>query len=164
MISKLRPLDLELSFEDRTYRLGDSIDLEIELTPRRDCLVREGRVDLVVEARWTERSTRRVEKPIYAETGGGMSSACVHRIQIGTKVETKESVRDFREKSWHASVVFLKDVSLRSGRLSRHRLPLDIATDDPPRREAKTRWWLQVVIDVAGARDIKPRHKIDVSV
>ena len=43
MISRLRPLEIELSFEDRTYRLGDSIDLEVALSPRRDCLVREGR-------------------------------------------------------------------------------------------------------------------------
>ena len=164
MISRLRPLDIELSLEDRTYTLGDSIDLEIELSPRRDCLVREGRVDLVVEARWTIRSTRRVETPIYQDIGGGGSIQTLgaHQRQIGTEVKIEDTVRNFKEKSTHGSVVFLQDASLRSGRPSRHRLPLQIATDDAPRHEAKKRWWLQVVIDVAGARDIKPRRKINV--
>ena len=167
MISRLRPLDIELSFEDRTYRLGDPIDLEIELSPRRDCLVREGRVDLVVEARWTERSTRTVETPIYLNTGTGGSvhgTRGGYRMQIGTEVKTEDTVRNFKETSTHASVGFLQDASLRSGRPSRHRLRLQIATDDPPTLEAKTRWWLQVVIDVAGARDIKPRRKINIFV
>ena len=61
-------------------------------------------------------------------------------MQIGTEVKTEDTVRNFKEKSTHASVVFLQDASLRSGRPSRHRLPLQIATDDPPTHEAKTRW------------------------
>ncbi len=162
MVSRLRPVDVTVAFEDRAYRLGESVGLEIEMKPRRDCLVREGRVDLVLEQRWTERSTRTVEEPIYQDTGSGTSLGG-GRIQIGVNVSVKETVRNFKEKSTPASAIFLRDAELRSSRPLRHRLELDIGADDPPRREAKTRWWVQTVVDVAGARDIKPRRKIQVS-
>ena len=67
MISRLRPLDVAISFEERTYRLGEPIDLTIELMPHRDCDVREGRIDLMVEERWFERSTVSMEKPIIVQ-------------------------------------------------------------------------------------------------
>ena len=58
MLSRMRPVDVEVSFDNRTYHLGDNIDLTIELTPRRDCQVREARVDLIVKETWTVRPGR----------------------------------------------------------------------------------------------------------
>ena len=57
MVSRLRPLDVNLVFEDRPYKLGETINLTMELTPRGDVEVREGRVDLMCEERWQEVST-----------------------------------------------------------------------------------------------------------
>ena len=86
MVSRLRPLDLEILFRERTYRLGEPIDLTVELSPRRDCDVREGRIDLMVEEQWTDRSIVSYEKPVV-QTGprGGV------RV-IGTTPETREIV------------------------------------------------------------------------
>ena len=86
MISRLRPLDLAISFKERTYGLGERIDLTIEMTPHRDCHVREGRVDLMVEARWTETSTLTVEMPIMQRASSGFGGSVG---QIGTTTETR---------------------------------------------------------------------------
>ena len=34
MVSLLRPLDLELGFEDRAYELGETVDITVDLAPR----------------------------------------------------------------------------------------------------------------------------------
>jgi len=159
MISRLRPLDLAISFRGRTYRLGEPIDLTVELTPRRDCEVREGRIDLMVEERWTERSTVSYQKPVV-QTGlrGGAQV-------VGTTTETREIVREHKEKYAHSSAVFLEAARLDAGKSSRYRVRLQIQPEPPARaNEAKVRWWLQTVIDVAGARDIRARTKIDMAV
>ena len=97
MISRLRPLELTTSFQERTYRLGETIDLAIKLTPRIDCEIREGRVDLVVEERWTERSMMTYEKPILQTSGGARGGVTMQ--QIGTETVTKEIVRNTRKST-----------------------------------------------------------------
>lgn len=161
MVSRLRPLDVTVSFQDRTYRLGESIELTIEMTAHRDCHVREGRVDLVVEERWTERTSLSFEKPVYARTGGG---GYTRMVQVGTTTETRDTTKDHKETSVHSSAVFIEDARLESGRPTRHSLRLEARAEAPARGgEAKIRWWVQTVVDVAGARDIKPRSKVTIA-
>mgnify|MGYP001232824560 CR=1 FL=1 len=54
MVYRLRPLELSFEFEDRSYRLGETVRLTVELTPSTDVQVREGRVDLVCEQRYVQ--------------------------------------------------------------------------------------------------------------
>ena len=54
MLTRLRPLGVEVNFEDRPYKLGETVHLTLELSPRRDIEVREGRVDLVCDTRDTK--------------------------------------------------------------------------------------------------------------
>ena len=159
MISRLRPLDVAISFPKRTYRLGEPIDLTVELTPRRDCDVREGHIDLMVEEQWTERSIVSFEKPVVQTGPRG-------RVQVvGTTTETREIVREHKEKYAHSSVALLAATRLDAGKSARYRVRLQIQPEPPARAsEAKVRWWLQTVIDVAGARDLRSRTKVDVVV
>ncbi|MCH8207215.1 MAG: hypothetical protein IH956_09470 [Chloroflexi bacterium] len=159
MISRLRPLDVAISFRERTYRLGEPIDLTVDLTPHRDCDVREGRIDLMVEEQWTERSTVSYEKPIVQT---GMRGEV--RV-IGSTTETRQIVREHKEKYAHSSTAFLEATRLDAGRSEVYRVLLQIQPDPPAHaNEAKARWWLQTVIDVAGARDIRARTKVDIAV
>ena len=70
---------MKLVFEDSTYKLGDTIDLTIDLLPNSDVDVREGRVDLICE----EHHTRR-ERGIHMGVGGAAS------IQGGKAVRTTD--------------------------------------------------------------------------
>ena len=159
MISRLRPLDVEISFPERTYRLGEPIDLTVELTPRRDCDVREGRIDLMVEEQWTERSTVTYEKPVVQTGLRGQVRV------IGSTTETRELVREHKEKYAHSSAAFLEAARLDAGKSARYRITLQIQPEPPARaKEARVRWWLQTVIDVAGARDIRARTKVVIAV
>ena len=156
-------MDVAISYRTRTYRMGEPIDLTIELTPHRDCHVREGRVDLIVEERWTERTTRSTEKPVYIRVQRGIASSSEE--QIGTTTETKEIVKKHRETWAHSSVMFLEGAHLQSGSPARYSVRLEVQPERPPHMgEGKLKWWLQTVVDVVGARDIRPRSKVSIAV
>ena len=57
MVYKLKPLELGLDFKDRVYELGDTIDVQVALTPNGDVDARGGRVDLVCEERYIQTGT-----------------------------------------------------------------------------------------------------------
>ena len=161
MVSRLRPIDVEVSFEERTYHLGDNIDLTIELTPRRDCQVREARVDLVVDESWSEHQTHTVEQLISGTGSTGPRRVVTHH----------EGFIDHDETSVHSTIMFLRDRSLISGRTTsfQPRLRIEgkaprLAKPSPQQTKVKMTWWLQTKIDVQGARDVKPRTKIEISV
>ncbi len=159
MLSRLFPLGVKVSFEDRVYKLGETIDLTVELSPKRDMEVREGRVDLVCEERWTEVSTVMVpvSRPSRSVATRGGSLVPTPRIP-------KQVHQDHRETFVHSSVVFLENAQLRSGVAARYNPRLDIDTEPPPHADKATlSWRLKTTVDVAGARDITARRPVMVT-
>ena len=159
MLSRLRPLELTVSHVDRTYGSGESIEITVEGSARRDCYVRQGRVELGVDARWTDRSTRTVEIPIYQRAGTGS-----HVQQAGTRTEVKETVVKHRENGVQGSVVFLEDVRLTSGEPFRRSVELRVPAKQSFPAVANVTWTLRTVVRVAGARDVRRRSKVNVRV
>ena len=51
MVYRIRPMqETKVDFENRPYKLGETIHIRVELNPRRDLDVREVRVELICEA------------------------------------------------------------------------------------------------------------------
>ena len=57
MLYQLRPLQLSLEFESRAYKLGETIEVVVEMRPSTNIQVRGGRVDLVCEERYNQRES-----------------------------------------------------------------------------------------------------------
>ena len=154
------PLGVKVSFEDRIYKLGETINLTVELNPRRDIEVREGRVDLVCEESYQETFTvtRPRHRAVHAPRGGGPI------LPLSSTMETQEVTERRRESYVHSSVVFLKNTQLASGTKRGFNARLEIEPEPPPHaREGKVRWRFVTTVDVAGARDIKARRLVKVS-
>ncbi len=96
MLSRLLPLGVQVNFEDRPYKLGETVNLTLELSPRRDIEVRDGRVDLVCDMRYTE--VVRVVK-----RGGGMNPGAKKRghgfFSVPRQVKTSQWNRE-QSLSW----------------------------------------------------------------
>ena len=164
VISRLRPLDIEVSVPDRDFRLGDTINIDVELEANRDCEVREGRVDLMLEERWIEQYSTTVEKPIFARVQSGTWGTGYSK-QTGSVTETKAGTDHHESIIVHSSATFLKDATLKSGRPGRYTVGLTIKPDMPANAGTATlKWWLQTAIDVAGARDVGERTEVRVVV
>ncbi len=153
MLSRLFPVGVKVSFEDRVYKLGETINLTVELSPRRDIEVREGRVDLIRKEVWREVFT--VMMPVkrgYAPVMSGQPPSV-------SQQKTKTS----REAYVHSSFVFLEVTQLASGTTVIYNANLEIKPEPPPHGgEGKVSWRLVTTADIAGARDIKARRLVKV--
>ncbi|MCH9036204.1 MAG: hypothetical protein IH860_02650 [Chloroflexi bacterium] len=133
----------------------------MELRAGRDVEVREGRVDLVCEERYTETYTIMVHDPRTVRAQyrmpRGASLAPPPRIP-------KEVTKEHRETYVHSSAVFLQDTRLRSGATSRYNVRLEIQPEPPPHADrASLKWKLVTAVDVALARDITKKQTIKVT-
>lgn len=158
-LSKLRPLDVKFLFDDRPYRLGETINVMVELGARGEVEVREARLDLVCEEHYVESYTTNVPVGPRADTGappglGGLySSATV----------PKEVHKDIRESYVHSGEVFLTNSLLSSSAVNQYSVRLGVGTERPPHAGIATvKWRLELVADIARARDIRARHKVNV--
>ena len=159
MVSILRPIEAKLEFDDRAYKLGEVIDVTLELVPRGDVEVREARVDLVCEVRHVETHTimmRTREQVIMAARYGG-SGSMPPRI-------AKRVVEEHAETTVHSSMVLLKKVGLAAGASRRCSARLNIPDKRPDHaRRGELSWTLVTEIDVALARDVSKRQGIKVT-
>ena len=152
MVYRLRPLKVSLDFEDRNYKLGETIRLRIGLESGSDVEVREGRVDLVCEERWTEFLS--VTAPVRSHA----------RITMVPKHVNKQH----REKYVHTSVVFLQPTRLQSGSPGSHDVRFQILPEPPPhtgpqREEAAVKWLLVATVDVVRGRNPSTQRAVKIS-
>ena len=113
MLTRLRPLEVTMVFKDRSYKLGETIDIHLEVRARRDVVIREGRVDLMCRERYRQALT-------VSESRAGPST------NAGPFKETRAVTHSRNESSPHGGAVFLSDTRLRSGATGRHTVRLEI--------------------------------------
>ena len=159
MITRLRPLDVDLVFEDRLYRLGETIRVDVDLNAKGNVLVRECRVDLVCQENWSEVFTVMVSVSRPISDGRGRA------VYMPTTRVPKQVAKQHRESYVHSSAIFLENSELEPNSTGTYSIGLEIENEPPPRaKEATMRWSLVVVADVARARDIKARRAVKVAV
>ena len=161
MVIRLRPLDVTLTFEDRSYKLGETISCEVELVAKADIYVREARIDLVCQAHWAETYT--VIVPAVMPSRGGAMVGATGSTYIPPKIP-KQVSKDHKESYIHSSVVFLQDAQLQSAGRNTYQAKLEIQPETPDNAEKGTvSWSLVAAIDVARARDINKKQKVRVT-
>ncbi len=143
-------LDVNLVFENRSYTLGETIEVNVELNAKRDVKVRKGRVDLVYEVRWVapdadHRQFSRMTRP------GRIITSATLRVPTKKLVEHKHSYV-------LGSTSFLEHTQLETHMNGSYNIRIQIHKDDPPYgfiKGASRRWSLVTVLDVAWALDVK---------
>ena len=160
-----RPVSVNLSFENRPYMLGEMINLTVQLTPKRDLEVREARVDLVCEERYTETYTvmvhdRRALKGSMGVSfrGGFVPPPTTPPPKIPKRITEKRKLSDV-----HGGVAFLSDTQLQAGRTGTFNARLKI-DPEPPSSTGKgsLTWKLVTTIELPRARDVTKEEKVRV--
>ena len=163
MVSRLRPIDISITFEDRAYQLGETIRVDVEVTPHMDVTVREAHMEIVCLARYTEIGQRQqylglargdTGLPVSERFGSDLTSASLESESAFT----------------YPGPTFVKELRLSTGSPNRHRLTLDVPAELPenvsgfgPRSRAKTDWSIVVSVNVAGARDVSESVPVNIS-
>ncbi len=148
-----RTLDVNLTFEDRSYNLGNSIDVKIELNAIRNVTVRRGRVDLVYEVRWIAPGT--VHHPMGRLSRPGPGGHVMNSYAL--RVPTKKLV-EHKHSYVLGSTSFLERTHLEAHTDGSYNVRILIHKDDPPYafiKGASIEWSLVAVFDIARAVDVK---------
>jgi len=183
LIDRLFPMEVDSLFEDRPYWLGDTMIVTVEFRPRLDVELREGRVELLCHARWTEIHSFKVEGGSlpHRTAAGGVN---IGRLPVARADIPGSAVKKYAKRYVHTAETFPAGVTLRSGRPQRFKvrlkpertlLSMDEMRDrrNPDRRlsdfradlgEHAARWKLRTFIDVVLARDIMVQRDVSVLV
>ena len=161
MVSRLNPIDIGVKFPDRSYKLGDEIRVDLEMTPRREVLIREARIDLVCKMTFSEIGrpvpTRRHAPSVAPQVGSGYRTA------------PSEEPVEARETDVYRGSPFLVGRRLRSGSKVTERVVVSVPPELPEkvggsnsRTAAKLDWTLIARVDISGARDVTVSVPIDI--
>ena len=152
MVSRLFPMGIDIAFEHRSYKLGETIYVTVNLVPRRDIRVREVRVDLVCEIRHTEVTTVQV-RPLRSGLPAAVPTSSAHKRVSET----------YTDAYVQGSAVFLQGGRLLSGRTSRHNVGLKIQPELPTHQSGGMRWGLVTRAEIVGGRHITARRTVNVA-
>mgnify|MGYP001060590825 CR=1 FL=1 len=153
MITRLRPLEVTMVFDRRSYALGESIDIDIELEARRDVLIKTGRVDLMCQDDYKQTTTVNYSPKHFHFKKSSPPLLTIKR--------TRQITRSRNETYSHSSTVFLTDTRLRSGTTAKHNVRLSIELELPQTINAM--WSLVVSFDVSQARNTSERQPITIN-
>ena len=132
---------MSMRLKDRTYQLGDTIDVSVGLKARRDLQLKQGRVELVIQKRYAEAFTR-----MAASRG---NARLLTPAKKDVMIPTQEIV-EHEETYVHGSAVFATGMQLGSGERTTHSISLNIPLDLPPQAVTGTLTWsLTATADLA---------------
>ncbi len=159
LIRHLRsPIRVALSFDEKAYKLGETIDVTVELTPRRDLAVSRARVDLICEERYAESYTK--ETPLRYKTG------VLKRTEAELiDIVPEQVVKEFKESLVHSSQVIVEDRDMTAKKVATFGAKLPIQREPPPHASGGTlKWTIAAVAEVDGEESASTPQKIEVTV
>ncbi|MBI2855240.1 MAG: hypothetical protein HYX93_00145 [Chloroflexi bacterium] len=162
-LSRIRPLDVKLSYEDLPYSLGEHIPISVEVYARGDVEVREAWIDLVCEETYIESYTMMVpDRKTYRAPDGPLSS--LHPDYTPTPMVEQRVSKKHKKTYVHSSVVFLTNQWLAGDSTTWHEATLKIEPLPPAHWTSGTvKWKLVATLDVASARDVRARGPVSIT-
>jgi hypothetical protein len=152
------PLTIGVSLEERTYKLGETMRLTVELSSKKDVDVVEGRVDLMCEEEWAETY-------IKPEPMGRAAGMIRRGAELpGPSVPTRE-VKEFKKSFAHSTAELPKGFEVRPEYPSGHDVRLDIDVERPPHAGGGTlSWTLLTTIETSKGRTVTDTHEVTIEI
>jgi len=144
MISRFQPVKLNAELKDKVLHLGKEASISVELIADRNVEIRDGRIDLVCEEKYTD---------MYSVSRHSGTPQSGYTQQV-TKEQTDNYV--------HSTVSFLKDAQLRRGSSNQYQVVLRVQPDPPRNQGSTVTWALVTTVDVARARDLTTKQDVQV--
>ncbi len=170
MVFNLDPLDIDLDFEQRKYRLGDTIEATVTFIPSGNIEVRGASLSLMGQVRRTKITPGRALDFGDAQRDTGLVMRVPTEDLSNQTVSTEEfyTTGIVLGRSWRKDEVSRYDVALRlDPKLSKLQSLAREAKDlrrDANRGISIESWWLEARADVVLGPDAIARREIQVAV
>ena len=152
------PLEIELSLDDRPYTLGETANVTVELTSRKDVEVSEGRVELVCHETWAETWMKQ-------ETMGRSPGMIRRGAELPGPITQRREVKEFNKSFVHSTATFGEAIRVRPDTPARLNVRLDIGVERPPHAQGGTlAWSLVTTVETSGGRTVTDSREVTVSI
>ena len=153
------PVSARVDLEDRSYGLGDSMKLSIDLQARREIEVEEARVDLECEEQWADTY---VKMEPLGKAGGMLGRG----KPMPGPAAPKRQVEVYTNTFVHSSVKLAGGIRLTPGSPARYDFTLDIGEERPPHASGgMLKWRLVTTINPGdGEPIVAGRTKVRIEV
>lgn len=163
MVSRLNPVRIGISVPRKTYRLGDTVSVKVDMIADTDVTVREARIGLECQIRYTEMRSGISRRDA---ANRGIAGAIIP----GTAPQTITASVEVELSDTHDGPAFLTNRRLQAGRVNSSSVRLDIPSK-LGRNAAYAQsmawptfsWLIVVTMDVSLARNVTESASIDVA-
>ena len=151
-----RPIGVDISFDSKSYKLGEMINTTVQLTAKCDLMVGQASVDLVCEESYAERYIKKT--PLRYKTGF-MKRKEAELIDV----IPEQVVKEFKESFIHSRHVIFENQGLESKKVATFRAKLPIKREPPPHAlGGKLKWFVVAVAEVDGQEHTSTSHGVEV--
>lgn len=161
MVSRLNPVRIGISFPRKTYRLGDTVSVRVDMTTDTDVTVREARVGLECQIRYMEMRAGLRRSEVINRGPAMIPDTAPQMITESVEVELSDTFD---------GLVFLTNRRLRAGRANssdvRLKIPSELGRNGvyaQSMARAVFSWRAVVTADVSLARDAIESKPIDIA-
>ena len=163
MISRLNPVRINIEFSEKTYRLGDTVSLRVDITADTDVTVRKARIGMECQTRYTKRRLGLSKKDAVNRGGPDMILLGAAPRMITESVEVEQS-------DTYDGPAFLTNQRLQAGSHHSSGIQLELPPElgrNGASAQSMTRpifsWRVVVTADVRLARDVTESAPIDIA-
>ena len=163
MVSRLNPVRIGISVPRETFRLGDTASVRVDMTADTDVTVREARIGVECQIRYTEMRSGISRRDSVARRHSGDEGFLGPPPQaITTPIEVEQS-------DTYPAQTFLTNQRLQAGRMNSSSVRLQIPSElgrnaiyaqDTARPDFS--WRVVVTADISLARDVTESRRIDI--
>ena len=164
MVSRLNPVTIGISFPDKTYRLGDTVRVDVDMTADTDVTVREARVGMECQVRYTEMRSGISRRDSVRRARAGDEGF------LGPPPQTTTQPFEVESSDIYDGPAFLTNQRLQAGRANSSNVRLEIPSElgrNGAYAQSMARpvfsWRVVVTADVSLARDVIQSRPIDIA-
>ncbi len=161
MVSRLNPVEIRISFPNKTYRLGDTVSLRVDMTADIDVTVREARISIECDIRYTEMRLGISRGDAVNRGPAVIPDTAPRTITESVEVELSDT---------YPAQTFLTHQRLQVGRMNsaavRFQIPSELARNGAYAQSMARpafSWRVVVTADISLARDVTESKPIEVA-
>ena len=163
MMFRLNPVRINISFPKKTYSLGDTVDVRVDMTADTDVTVRKARIGMECQIRYTKRR-------LGISRRDALTRGWPDAILLGTAPQMITESVEVEQSDIYDGPAFLTNQRLRAGRHHgssiRLKLPSGLGRDGAYAQNTARptfSWRVVVTADVSLARDVTESRRIDIA-
>lgn len=162
MVSRLNPVRFRIAFLSKTYQLGDTVNVRVDIVAPRAMTIREAHLGIECQIRYTEIRSAYSRRDVFDHRRTG--------VALGRPLQTINTSVEVEQSDTYDGPTFLVNQQLQAGRHQRSvrlKIPSELGRNGEYAKSITRAifcWRVVFTADVSLARDLTLSKPIDIAV